>query len=187
MTEETGEKGVITKKTDWKRFISVFLPVVVIIGFTIVFSGASSGSDCGGDSDCSSSGANLEGVCGAPINLDKAGQIRFPGSVSIKSAQTDLRCGYGVSWSYNWVNAKKTPKKPAVNISVSASKGGSGKVNSSDSGGGNGWAGTYVVARGSGDTPVMGTISVTASTSDPTTLLDPISVSLHLIYSSVKK
>jgi hypothetical protein len=184
MTENTGEKGVIKKKTDWTRFISIFLPVVIIIGFTIVFSGSSSSSDCG---DCSSSSADLEGVCGAPINLDKSGQIRFPGSVSMKSAQTDMRCGYGVSWSYKWVNAKKTPKKPSVNIAVSASRGGSGKVNSSDSGGDNGWAGTYVIARGSGDTPVLGTISVTASSSDPTTLLDPISVSLHLIYSSVKK
>jgi len=187
MTEETGNKDVI-KKLDWKRYVTVLLPVFIIIGFTIVFSGTSSSSDCGGDSDCSSSGANLEGVCGEPVNVDKSGTVTLLQALNVKSASTDLRCGFGVSWSYSWKD-KTSTRKPPITIAVSAPKGGTSKANSGDAGSGNGWTGTYVVARGkvSGSAPVPGTISVTASAYDPSMLLDKVSVSLHLVYSSIKK
>jgi len=192
MDEETGKKCAINRKTDWKRFISVFLPVIIIIGFSIVFSGTSSSSDCGSDSDCSSSNssAGLEGVCGEPVNLDKSGTIKILQSISMKSAQTDLRCGYGLSWEYNWTKEKKTPKKPNVSISVSTTKSGSAKVNKEDISGSDGWSGTYIVKRGSvsGSSPVPGAISVKASfTPDVTTLLDSVNISMHLVYSSVAK
>jgi hypothetical protein len=189
MTQETDNKDIMRKKLDWKRYVTVFLPLVIILGFSIVFSGSSSSSDCGGgDSDCSSSGPNLEGVCGEPVNVDKSGTVNLISSLNAKSASTDLRCGYGVSWSYSW-KGKTSTKKPPVSISVSAAKGGSSKVNSADTGGANGWAGTYVVARGkvSGSTPVTGIISVTASAYDPSMLLDSVNVSLHIVYSSIKK
>ncbi len=176
---------------DWKRYLSVFLPVVLLIGFAIVFSGSSSSSDCGSGSDCSSSSADLSGVCGEPANVDKSGTIRTLQSLTLKSGQTDMRCGYGVSWKYNWSKAKKTPKTPNVSISVSASKSGSSKVNKSDTGGPDGgWSGTYIVARSSvgGKDPVLGTITVTASfTPDVTTLLDSVNISTHLVYSTLKK
>jgi|GEM_PF-2602776 hypothetical protein len=175
----------------WKKYLSVFLPVVLLIGFAIVFSGSSSSSDCGSsDSDCSSSSADLSGACGEPANVDKSGIIRTLQSLSLKSGQTDIRCGYGVSWKYNWSKEKKTPKTPNVSISVSASKSGSSKVNKSDTGGSDGWSGTYTVARGSvgGKDPIPGAITVTASfTPDVTTLLDSVNISMHLVYSTVKK
>jgi hypothetical protein len=182
----TEANGADTRKIDWKRFLAVFLPIFILVGFTIVFSGSSSDSDCG---DCSSSSADLSGVCGEPVNLDKSGTVKFLQNLSIKSASTDLRCGYGVSWSYKWTKAKKTDKKPPINISISAPKGGVSKANSGDTGGSDGYSGTYTVARGSvsGTAPVLGTITVSASTSDPAMLFDSISVNLHLVYSSVKK
>jgi hypothetical protein len=187
MTEETGNKEITMKKQDWKRYITVLLPVFIIIGFTIVFSGTSSSSDCG-DSDCSSSPANLEGVCGEALNVDKSGTVSLIAPLNAKSGTTDMRCGYGVSWSYSWTKTKTTPKRPPISISVTAGKGGSTKVNSTDTGT-TSWSGAYTIARGkvTGTTPVTGTISVTASTTDPTTLLDTIKVNLHLVYSSVKK
>jgi hypothetical protein len=189
MTEETGNNDIIKRKLDWKRYITVLLPVFVIILFTIVFSGSSSSSDCGGgDSDCSSSSADLAGACGEPVKVDKSGTVTLLQSLNLKSASTDLRCGFGVSWSYSWKD-KTSTKKPPITIAVSAPKGGTSKANSGDTGGGNGWAGTYTVARGnvSGSAPVLGTISVTASAYDPSMLLDKVSVNLHLVYSSVKK
>jgi len=185
------EEKEIGPGRDWKRYLSIFLPWALLIGFAIVFSGSSSSSDCGSsDSDCSSSSADLGGACGAPANVDKSGTIRTLQSLTIKSGQTDMRCGYGVSWKYNWSTEKKTPKTPNVSISVSAAKGGSSKINKSDTGGADGWAGTYTVARGSigGKDPIPGTITVTASfTPDVTTLLDSVNISMHLIYSTVKK
>jgi hypothetical protein len=95
---------------DWKRYVSVFLPVILLIGFTIVFSGSSSSSDCGSsDSDCSSSSADLGGACGEPANVDKSGIIKTFQSLSLTSGQTDIRCGYGVSWKYSWSKERKTP------------------------------------------------------------------------------
>ncbi|MCX6005990.1 MAG: hypothetical protein NTZ34_01855 [Chloroflexi bacterium] len=181
------EEKEVAPGRDWKRYLSVFLPVVLLIGFAIVFSGSSSSSDCG-DSDCSSSSADLSGVCGEPANVDKSGTIRTLQSLTLKSGQTDMRCGYGVSWKYNWSKARKTPKTPNVSISVSASKSGSSKVNKSDTGGPDSWEGTYIVARSGGKDPVLGTITVTASfTPDVTTLLDSVNISMHLIYSTLKK
>lgn len=176
------ENGAITKRIRWKTYISVFLPIVILTGFALVFSGSSSSSDCG---DCSSSSADLSGVCGEAVNVDKSGTVRPVFSVTAKSGSTDLRCGYGVSWSYKW---KTKNKKPPITIAISAPKGGTSKANSSDSGGADGYSGTYVIARGSisGSSPVTGTITVTASTMDPATLLDPVTVNLHLVYSAVK-
>lgn len=177
-----GEKGAHKYKTGWKTYISLFLPIVILTGFAIVFSGSSSSSDCG---DCSSSSADLSGVCGEAVKVDKSGTVRPVFSVTAKSGTTDLRCGFGVSWSYKW---KSTTKKPPITIAVSAPKGGTSKANTSDTGGPDGYSGTYVIARGSvsGSSPVTGTITVTASTMDPATLLDPVTVNLHLVYSAVK-
>ena len=185
------EEKEVAAVRDWKRYLSVLLPVVLLIGFAIVFSGSSSSSDCGpSDSDCSSSSADLGGACGEPANVDKSGTIKMLQSLSITSGQTDIRCGYGVSWKYNWSKEKKPPKTPNVSISVSAPKGGSSKVNKPDPGGPDGWSGTYIVARGSvgGKDPIPGTIKVTASfTPDMTTLLDSVNISMHLVYSPIKK
>jgi hypothetical protein len=180
-----------TPGKDWKWYLSVIAPLILLLGFAVIFSGSSSGSDCGSDSDCSSSSADLTGVCGQPANVDKSGTIRALFPLTIKSAQTDLRCGYGVSWKYSWPTGKKATKAPNVSISVSAPKGGSSKINKSDTSGSDGWAGTYNVARGSvsGKDPVLGTISVTASFTPDSLLgaLDSANISLHLVYSSLKK
>lgn len=179
MAEETGSS---VRNNGWKTYISIFLPVVIMAGFALFFSGSSSSSDCG---DCSSSSADLSGVCGEAIKVDKSGSIRPLVSVTAKSGTTDLRCGFGVSWSYKW---KNNSKKPPITIAISAPKGGTSKANSNDTGGSDGWSGTYTIARSSisGSSPVTGTITVTASTMDPATLLDPVTVNLHLVYSAVK-
>jgi len=178
------EEKPVARGRDWKWYLSVFMPVALLIGFAIVFSGSSSSSDCGGDSDCSSSPADLSAACGAPANVDKSGTIRILQPLSIKSGQTDIRCGYGVSWSYSWSKEKKPPTTPNVTISVTAPKSGSSKANKSDTGG----AGTYNVARGnvSGKDPVLGIITVTASYSDAS-LLDSANVTLYIVYSTIKK
>ncbi len=184
------DEKTVTPRRTWKTYLSVFMPVILLIGFAIFFSGSSSSSDCGSDSDCSSSGADLSGSCGEPANLDKSGTIRTLQSLSLKSGSTDTRCGYGVSWKYSWTKEKKPPKTPNVSISVSGPKSSSSKVNRSDTGGSDGWSGTYNVARGSvgGKDPITGTITVTASfTPDVTSLLDSVNVSLHLVYSPLKK
>jgi hypothetical protein len=193
MQGEERRQSNIGRWARWRYYLSVFLPAVLLIALAVVFSGSSSSSsDCGSGSDCSSSsGANLTGVCGAPANLDKSGSIRPVFSMSIKSGNTDMRCGYGLSWSYDWTKAKKTPTKPNVTISVSAPKGGISKANTADTLGDHGWAGTYNVMKGTigGSSPIPGTITVTASytPSGFSGLFDSVNVSLHLVYYPVKK
>ena len=172
----------------WKQLVSVFLPIVILTGLAIVFSGSSSDSDCSGY-DCSDSGADLSGACGSPVNVDKSGTVKVFQSLVIRSAQTDLRCGFGVSWTYNWVKDKKPSKAPPVSISVSTSKSGSHKVNKTDTPGQDGYSGAFNVGQGSvgGTAPMPGTITVTASWTDITMFMDSANVTLHLVYSSIKK
>lgn len=192
----------------WQRSLSILAPMVLLTSFSIAFAGASpSGSDCSyftsdcfSDADCCSGGSSSDDKtsCGELIQLTQGGHC-YPlwGPFKIKSGQTDLRCGYKVSWYYNWVDTFTTlflylekPKyPPKLNIDVVAGKTGARKINDSDMPAGINWVGSYNVGRGDvgGKAPVVGTITVQASlTLDKTTLSRAVEIHLTLMYYKLK-
>lgn len=104
----------------WNVLLSVLLPVILLSGLSLAFTTSSSDSmDCCGsdDLDCCGGEDNQIGQgCGDRVPLKKTANLRALQTISIKSGETDERCGYKVAWSYGWKDDNESKKRPPINI-----------------------------------------------------------------------
>lgn len=177
--------------------LSVLFPVILLSGLSIVFTSSSyDGIDCcGHDSmDCCGGGVdeNSQG-CGVAVQAKRAANLTMLKTASLKSGETDMRCGMRATWSYHWLDDPASTQRPPIKIWASNSKSGSNveiNANESDKFTGGSWQGSYesaMITKTFSD-PMPVYLSVKAQLMpDLAHILDSVDINMNLTYYKLKR